>query len=867
MQASIIIPVHNAIEVARSCLESIFNHGSELTFEVVVVDNGSTPEVEKWLVSQEKSHSNLRHLRYEEPLGFARAVILGVQAATGDVLIILNSDTIVTPRWLDDLYSALQDDVSLGALTPSTNHAGEPAQMDFDTVDLTASKALALRARKQKAPYILYLPQRLTFFCVALRREVWTEFGGLDEAYRVGNYEDDDLCLRLRVAGYRIGIAQHVFVYHHNNATFRANKINHAEWSVANATIFAERAMRLADATVAPIRHWQKQSKPDVSIVVLPRQGGSLERTLQSLANQTIRDFEIVLPDSSAGATRLWIAYVSQGDMLYPFHLEALLDAMERSGSEAIFSDGWIAGASRPESHPDAVKLVRKAPTMLAGWMHHASLDCDVLWEQTVPVHWPRLTWQMQDPPLASSSLHSKATPRRSFIERARQLYRAAVPYETRLRVDANIRKLIRRPKSDAVPPLLELAAHLESLSEAGAYVSRITGDDPLPPVIMFNAIAWNSLTQRQHHFARGLARRGHTVFWIEPALAPPRIWWTGKTLQQAAPGIYLIRLPGNGRDIYTMQWTPPVLAAMSAALAQVFSADGLREALALVNYPLWEPIVAHLRERYRCKVAYDCLDDQRALADLYQSPLYQYEERLVAHADLLFTSSVILQQRLAPRPSILLHNANDFELFSSGSATGLSFDRGKPVIGFFGALADWLDMELIHSAALKFPDWLFVFIGPHVFSNHTIEMKWLRIINLPNIVVIPQMDPRLLADHLAGFDVCIMPFLDIEVTRTMNAVKLYEYLAAGKPTISRDLPEVRHLVADSGGEDLIALYSTQEQFFDRLLEAAAENDPGRAARRQSFARQNDWGQRIDVLSQKLIELVSRRSSLPETSR
>ena len=71
------------------------------------------------------AHPNLRHLRFHQPLGFARSVNAGVAAALGEFVIVLNSDTIVTTKWMDELYDGLAADLSLGALTPCTNDAGE----------------------------------------------------------------------------------------------------------------------------------------------------------------------------------------------------------------------------------------------------------------------------------------------------------------------------------------------------------------------------------------------------------------------------------------------------------------------------------------------------------------------------------------------------------------------------------------------------------------------------------------------------------------------------------------------------------------------------------------------------------------------
>lgn len=872
MDISIIIPIYNALDLAKLCLSSVFEHGSERSFEVVVVDNGSRPDVVEWLLAEERAHPNLRHLRFHQPLGFARSVNAGVAAALGEFVIVLNSDTIVTTKWMDELYDGLAADLSLGALTPCTNHAGEAAQMDFATLDLTAAKALALVAARPKRPGILYLPQRLAFFCVALPRALWLQFNGLDEAFEVGNFEDDDLCLRLRVAGYRLGLAQHVFVYHHNNSTFKANRIDHRAIMSRNAMIFADRARLAAEAASPPARHWPRRSMLDISVVILARNeaptgsSAALERTLRSLANQTVMNFEIIGPGSAQTATRSWIAYVTEGDILYPFHLETLWDAMDRSGSNSIFADAWVAGATEAQSHPDELKAVRVGPRLLSGWMHHTSLDSDRLFEQSIPQHWPRLTWEMQ----RSSPLTAHPAPRSrpSLIETARQLYRKSVPMTTRLEIDATVRRIIRRPIRSPIDQRFNIvAARLNALLRDGVDAGRFAINGTLPAIMMGNAVAWNSLTQREQHFARGLGDRGHPVFWLETALSPVESWWNGRPFTEVAPNVHLVRLPGSAREIYYLEWTEQIADAMTAAMLQTASAYGLRQMVSLINYPMWQPLAARLRERAGWMIVSDCLDDQHAFANLFSTAASLYEDRLNAQADLIFTSSVLLQERMRPRESILLHNACDFDLFSSAVSMGLLAHLSRPIIGFFGALADWLDSDLIHAAALMFPEWSFVYIGPNMFSKTETEGRWLKSTALPNISVIPQLDPRTLAEHLADFDVAIMPFLDIPATRSMNPVKLYEYLAAGKPCVSRDLPEVHCLTSsDPSAADLIALYQTPDQFFACLREAVAANGPELIRRRQSFARRNDWSQRIDVLSSKLIELAQETSSMSPSS-
>lgn len=855
------------------CVESIFAHGSALAFEVIVVDNGSDADVGAWLRTVEGAHANVRHLRFAEPIGFAPAVNAGAAAATGDALIVLNSDTIVTAGWMDHLHRALMADPSLGAVSPTTNHAGEPAQMDYGTIDLGPTRAMAAAGANTREPYVLHLPQRITFFCVALRRAVWERFGGLDESYKVGNYEDDDLCLRLRMGGYRLGVALHVFVYHHNNATFTANRLDHREWMAHNAGVFAERARRCAleGANAFGIRpQWPRRSSPDVTVVILPRIGAPLEHTLRSLEHQTVDHFEIIFPGDHRQPSQTWITYVMQGDILYPFYIEALLEALQRNSADAIFADAWIAGGVSPVRHPDAADGIRSGPLLLAGWMHHASLDPAKLWEQCVPRHWPRLSWEMREAPHpAAPAVELPPPPPRTPVGQARRVYRALVPYETRLKIDAGVRRVVfGKPPMQHEDEVVRLAEDLERRAEAARrdrarHSSR--GPAPAKPaVIMFNAVAWNSVMQRQHHFARGLARLGHPVIWIEPALSPLRHWWSERTLQQAAPGIYVIRLPATDRQIYKLEWTPELVRVMTAALRKVAADLGWRDAVALVNYPRFQPLAGELRKLPGWKLASDCLDDQRAMANLYQTALFRYEDLLTEQADLLITSSVVLQQRLA-RPSLLLHNGNDYEVFSSATPAGHLQHLPRPIVGFFGALADWIDVDLVRAAAEHFPEWTFVYIGPMTFSNAEVEFDWLRKTHVPNIVLLPQMPPRTLAAHLAEFDVCTLPFRDIPVTRTMNPVKLYEYLAAGKPAVARDLPEVRYF-ASNEAKDLVALYRTPDEFFACLRDALAADTEALAARRREFARRNDWAERVAILSERLTALSQEISSMRAVS-
>ena len=91
-------------------------------------------------------------------------------------------------------------------------------------------------------------PHRLFFFCVIIRRALWEMLGGLDEVYKVGTYEDDDFCLRARMAGWSMAVVPGVFVFNGESKTFQDNRIDRGEWLFRNEKIFLEKASRLSRA-------------------------------------------------------------------------------------------------------------------------------------------------------------------------------------------------------------------------------------------------------------------------------------------------------------------------------------------------------------------------------------------------------------------------------------------------------------------------------------------------------------------------------------------------------------------------------------------------------------------------------------------
>jgi len=204
---SIVIPVCDNSAYTRACIESIQENIGD--YEIIIVDNGS----------KEIQPQGDQFIRNDKNLGFPIAVNQGIKRAAGEVIIILNNDTIVSPGWLQYLENHLQNYDLVGPCT--NNISGLQCVQVGDIVDKSDfyQKANLFREQNQDKS----LPHdRLVFFCVAIKREVIDKIGLLDENFTPGNFEDDDYCLRAIQAGFRCGIASDILIRHFGSITHKS---------------------------------------------------------------------------------------------------------------------------------------------------------------------------------------------------------------------------------------------------------------------------------------------------------------------------------------------------------------------------------------------------------------------------------------------------------------------------------------------------------------------------------------------------------------------------------------------------------------------------------------------------------------------
>lgn len=213
LKTSIVILTLNQLAHTIRCLDSIRKYTPE-PYEIIVVDNGSMDLTADYFALQ----TDIQFVKNSSNVGFARGCNQGLALASGEQVLFLNNDTVVTPQWLTNMLYVLYKDEDIGMVGPLTNYASGHQQIAVPYDDLLDLDDFAIKHCRQHAGLETEV-RRLIGFCMLVKQSVLEEVGAFDERYGLGNFEDDDLCLRVANAGYRLVIANDSFIHHVGHVT------------------------------------------------------------------------------------------------------------------------------------------------------------------------------------------------------------------------------------------------------------------------------------------------------------------------------------------------------------------------------------------------------------------------------------------------------------------------------------------------------------------------------------------------------------------------------------------------------------------------------------------------------------------------
>ncbi|HET8549471.1 MAG TPA: glycosyltransferase, partial [Bryobacteraceae bacterium] len=239
---------------------------------------------------------------------------------------------------------------------------------------------------------------------------------------------------------------------------------------------------------------------------------------------------------------------------------------------------------------------------------------------------------------------------------------------------------------------------------------------------------------QRPQQIAAHLAKAGHRVYWVSPT----RMFAAGAkpfSIAPLLPNLYEVSVQGESLDLYRGELTGENLGSLAAALRALYREQLITESAVLVQFPSWRRVALALREEHGARVLYDCMDDwQNWPAEPRISEFALGEERaLLTECDVLTVSShefVNRHARNVPSP-VLIRNAADYAFFRRTGAVAGKATLRPPVIGYYGVIAEWFDVELVLAAAKSRPQYSFVLIG----AVHDVELAALA--ELPHVTVL----------------------------------------------------------------------------------------------------------------------------------
>ena len=234
-------------------------------------------------------------------------------------------------------------------------------------------------------------------------------------------------------------------------------------------------------------------------------------------------------------------------------------------------------------------------------------------------------------------------------------------------------------------------------------------------------------------------------------------------------------------------------------------------------------------------------MDKFAALPGVDAEAVRRLDAQLTRCADVLFVASeTLLADKRQSRPDCILSpHGVDFETFRRALNPELPRPPDLPawqgpIVGFFGLLESWIDLDLLLYVAQRRPQWLLALIG-----HEAVDVSRLR--GQPNIVLLGRRKFHELPDYGRCFDVCLLPYRLTEQVINSNPIKLREYLAMGKPVVSVRFPHAESF------SDLLYLADDYDEFLAQIERALAEDSPERRSSRIESVRASTWQARAQT--------------------
>lgn len=364
----------------------------------------------------------------------------------------------------------------------------------------------------------------------------------------------------------------------------------------------------------------------------------------------------------------------------------------------------------------------------------------------------------------------------------------------------------------------------------------------------------WNKFPSNVQHIVEILARRNRVLWVSGVGLRKPRLQLNDlKRIFEKTRKIVTQHLPSSSSSpvvefhpFIVPYYDTRIIRSMNnrmvhSAIKAKMKELHFRDPILLPTTPVVSGVVGTLGET---SSHYICVDDYSQFEGSYRS-VPEMEAEMLSKVDSCFAVSENLMRTRKPQRGscYYLPQGVDAEHFESGlGMVPAEFDKiPKPIVGFFGLIAPWIDLNLIVRCAHVYPEASFVLIGrPSTDISALKEAK--------NVYFLGEVSYKLLPTYAQSFNVGLIPFIMNDLTVAANPLKLLEYFSLGIPVVSTDLPEVRKF------KDFVNIAESKERFIDLIGKALQDTSQEKKDARRNLAQQFSW----DSITEHVSEIIDR---------
>ena len=371
--------------------------------------------------------------------------------------------------------------------------------------------------------------------------------------------------------------------------------------------------------------------------------------------------------------------------------------------------------------------------------------------------------------------------------------------------------------------------------------------------IIIFND-DWGRFPSTLQHIARVLLKNNNRVFWIGSlGLRKPKINWSDikRAVQKIIKVFFKSEIVKTDSDIKPILVHPFVLPfhdfQFIRILNKFFITKEIKKTLKkykaantvlITSAPITDFIIGELGE---ISSFYYCVDDYSSMEGAFKS-IPVLENNLIEKVDAIFAVSEFLYKTRKSNKENIFIIPQGVELNHFNKTEKLADevkDLKRPVIGFFGLISEWINLDLIYKCTKKYPEYTFVLIGKTTSSLSRFD-------DCKNFVYLGPIEYGELPKFASVFNVGIIPFKLNTVTIAANPLKLFEYFSLGIPVVSTNLPEVKKF------NDLAFVSENDDEFIRYIENAVNDNLSERNQKRICEAKKYSW----ESVTEKVFDIV-----------